>query len=315
MSLVPVLSSPPSSFHLSQVLPGERSRSRSPRSPSITPTLVQLSPLRRAPPSPVPSLVPTLELSPSPFTPTLPDPVRAPELPNAPELDRRFLLSPCAPTLVAELPEATPPLEPDAFAQETKELIDLLMEEPEEPPQPVAPPLPPPTPSAPLFSPPREPPLAIGERWWPLPELAAAAKAMHDRILAQGIPEMGAPHIDWCEFAPPLGVRLDRVFHEAVTSCVGIVRRDKYYIGVTMDPFWRFYGHAAFKHHHVWRCMTVLAVSTSSGIIRLERMVLADPRVGRTRYKCTNIGEGGEAVRTDGNVTIPYFLYVVYGAY
>ena len=311
MSLVPVPSSPPSSFHLSQVLPGERSRSRSPRSPSITPTLADLPPLRRAPPSPVPSLVPTLDLSPSPFTPTLPDPVRAAELPNAPQLDRRFLLSPCAPTLVAELPEATPPLEPNAFAQETKELIDLLMDEPEEPPQPVAPPLPPPTPSAPLVL----PPLLIGEQWWPSPELAAAAKAMHDRIQAQAAPLMGASHIDWCGFAPPLGVRLDRVFHEAVTSCAGIVRRDKYYIGVTMDPFWRFYGRSDFKHHHFWRYMTVLAVSTSSGIIRLERMVLADARVGRTRYNCTNIGEGGEAVRTDGNVTIPYCLYVVHDAW
>ena len=132
MSLVSVHSSAPSSFHLSQVLLGERSRSRSPRSPSITPTLVQLSPLRRAPPSPVPSLVPTLVLSPSPFTPTLPDSDRAAKLPDAPQRDRRFLLSPCAPTLVAELPEATPPLEPDVFALETTELIDLLMEEPEE---------------------------------------------------------------------------------------------------------------------------------------------------------------------------------------
>ena len=306
MSLVSVHSSAPSSFHLSQVLLGERSRSRSPRSPSITPTLVQLSPLRRAPPSPVPSLVPTLVLSPSPFTPTLPDSDRAAELPNAPQRDRRFLLSPCAPTLVVELPEATPPLEPSAFAQESKELIDLLMDEPEEPPQPVAPPLPPPTPSAPLVL----PPLLIGEQWWPSPGLAAAADAMRARIEAAWRDSA----IDWCGFAPPLGVRLDRVFHEAVTACVGIVRREKYYIGVTVDPFWRFYGRKAFKHHHSWRSMTVLAVSTSSGIIRLERMMLADERVGRARYMCTNIGEGGEGVRTDGNVTIPYFLYVVYNA-
>jgi hypothetical protein len=224
-------------------------------------------------------------------------------LPNAPELRRHMVPPPCSPTLVPESPPPTPPLSTLDFALQTEEWLDVLNEEPPpQSPQPVAPP-PPPTPSAPLVL----PPLLVGESWTPPPELVASAKEIHDRI-----DRIEVRDVFWDEFAPALGEPFCRVFHSAVTSCRGIVRGGKYYIGVTQDPLWRMYGHKPFKHHHLWRSMTVLAVSTSSGIIRLERMMLADDRVGRHRSSCTNVGEGGEGVRTDGNVTIPFFLYVVY---
>ena len=137
-----------------------------------------------------------------------------------------------------------------------------------------------------------------------------SAKVMFDRILDNPGP------IFLSHLIEPLGEPFGKVFHSAVRNCMAQVEdRGRYYIGVTSDPFWRFHGPGSWKHHHSWELMSVLAVSTSTGIKRLERMVLADARVGRTRYNCTNIGEGGEAVRTDGNVTIPYFLYVVYGAW
>jgi hypothetical protein len=58
--------------------------------------------------------------------------------------------------------------------------------------------------------------------------------------------------------------------------------------------------------------MAVVAVSTSTGIKRLERMVLADNRVGLRKRFCTNIGEGGEGVANDASPLTAYFLYVVY---
>ena len=88
--------------------------------------------------------------------------------------------------------------------------------------------------------------------------------------------------------------------------------RGRYYIGVTSDPFWRFDGPESWKHHHSWERMSVIAVSNSTGIKRLETMVLADERVGRSRWHCANIGAGGEGVANAASPDAAYVLYVVF---
>ena len=138
---------------------------------------------------------------------------------------------------------------------------------------------------------------------------------MQQRIADLCLARDGLPvRIFWHFCVQPLGVRLCVVMHMSIVYCVDVARRGRYYIGVTMDPFRRFLGRKSHKHHHSWQSMIVLAVSTSSGIRRLERLVLADERCGCAHYRCNNVGRGGEGVRSDGDSTDPYFRYVVYDA-
>ena len=114
---------------------------------------------------------------------------------------------------------------------------------------------------------------------------------------------------------PPLGASVNNVLAYSIRECASIVNgRGRFYIGVTMDPFWRFFGDADWKHHHNWKWMHILAVSTAPGIKRLERLILANPRVGLAQYFNTNVGEGGEGVSDDAPANAPYFLYVVVDA-
>ena len=84
---------------------------------------------------------------------------------------------------------------------------------------------------------------------------------------------------------PPLGASVNNVLAYSIRECASIVNgRGRFYIGVTMDPFWRFFGDADWKHHHNWKWMHILAVSTAPGIKRLERLILANPRVGLAQY-------------------------------
>lgn len=89
--------------------------------------------------------------------------------------------------------------------------------------------------------------------------------------------------------------------------------RGIYYIGVTRDPFFRFYGGEGFKHHHSWQEMFVLSVSTSSGARRLETWILDDARIGLDQRNCMNRARGGGGVPRNADPELPYFLYVVYG--
>ena len=113
---------------------------------------------------------------------------------------------------------------------------------------------------------------------------------------------------------PPIGISFNDLLLSAIVDCERCVKgRGPFYIGVTSDPLFRFWGDEKWKHHHSWGFMVVLAVSTAQGIMRLERAMLADKRVGLDNHYNKNKGEGGEGVRKDADVTSPYFLYVVAG--
>ena len=171
-----------------------------------------------------------------------------------------------------------------------------------------SPPRPPPPPPAPPSPPEVMPPMNIWQSWEPKPELLQSATTMLDRITdtpGRVRTTLAGVH--------PLGRRFAQVFHEAVMRIMGETEhRGKYYIGVTCDPFRRFWGHEEHKHHHYWEIMAVVAVSTSTGIKRLETMVLADNRVGLRNRFCKNIGPGGEGVANAASPLTAYFLYVVY---
>ena len=111
-----------------------------------------------------------------------------------------------------------------------------------------------------------------------------------------------------------LGTPLNFVLADVISDFPSRMHGEgKYYIGVTSDPVWRFWGPDDWKHHHKWKTMFVLAASTGSGAQFLERALLADPSIGRGCFWCTNIGPGGEGVPNEPDPEVPYFLYVVFG--
>ena len=114
--------------------------------------------------------------------------------------------------------------------------------------------------------------------------------------------------------SPRLGTPLSYVLADSMAELPSRVRgKGKYYIGVTQDPVWRFWGPEDFKHCHTWKTMFVLAVSTGSGIKFLETAMLANPRIGLGHFFCTNKGAGAEGVARNPDPEVPYFLYVVFG--
>ena len=117
--------------------------------------------------------------------------------------------------------------------------------------------------------------------------------------------------IHWPLTLPLFGTPLNDTLHYAEGECRRIIGEGReYYIGATRDPYDRFWGLDAYKHHHTWRNMRVVGQSTNIGIRRLETEMI-DADIGRAHPLCTNKAPGGGGIPKVASPLTPYFLYIV----
>jgi hypothetical protein len=304
--------------------PEPRSR---PRSPSIDSTLVQLSPApraSRAPHSPAPSLVPP---PPSPILwwaeapaspPSSPpfwwaEPLGVPPAlastrvafsPNAASASDRCpplhlsSISACSAPSAQASSGRCPPLQlPCVSASSASSVLDAPVAR--------AAPQPPRSLSShpdPLLV--NVVPLSLSTAW--VPERCIVDNARFKR----GLVVLGS-RINWPLTLPPFGAPLNDSLHYAVGECKRLIGEGRdYYIGATRDPYDRFWGWEAHKHHHTWRNMWVVCQSTNIGIRRLETELI-DADIGRAHPLCANKAPGGGGIPKAASPLTPYFVYIV----
>lgn len=255
----------------------------------------------RSPPSPgTPPCTPTLELRSPSITPTRVTLVRT---------RARSRTPPCTPTLELGSPSIDPtivhaqtvlPIVGDHESvpdDDVEELIALLLD---------SPPTPQSTPPRARASPRR---LGPSDPWLPSSFMLCRHDRTRDQVDTRE--SKGRVHFLGCK---PLGTPLNFILADVMADFPSRLHGEgKYYIGVTCDPLFRFFGPESHKHHHKWKHMFVIAVSSGRGAQFLEQWLLADPSIGLGQFWCTNVGRGGEGVPSEPDPDVPYYLYVVWG--
>ena len=128
-------------------------------------------------------------------------------------------------------------------------------------------------------------------------------------IVEPGRPYREGGHVVWPPTVPPFGTCLTDCLHYATVECERVIKRERgpYYFGVTRDPWDRYWGVHDDNHEHcnTYGRMYIVAQSTNLGIIRLEEELVGNPEIGRERYRCKNVGPGGEGVSKTASSLVP----------
>ena len=143
------------------------------------------------------------------------------------------------------------------------------------------------------------------------------ARYMRECVVEPGRPYQDGSHIIWPPSPPlpPFGTPMKECVWYAQCQCVRVIKDNPgpYYFGVTRDPWDRYWGPHDDGHDHcnTYGRMYIVAQSTNLGIIHLETELVGNPEIGRERYRCKNVGPGGEGVSKTAFSLVPYFLYIV----